>query len=119
MKDNTPSGAFRISSITLDSVTTTSHCSISGILKMAFGHWEKFSTSPARGQRSREAHFFHASIHDLPRIPYVIQGSEVGERRQDGPSRWDMCELKGFRLTVELVSVDVSDRGFALCDSAR
>ena len=42
MKDNTPSGAFRISSITLDSVTTTSHCSISGILNIAFGHWENF-----------------------------------------------------------------------------
>ena len=38
LKDNKLSGAFRISSITLDSVTTTSHCSMPGILNIAFGH---------------------------------------------------------------------------------
>ena len=117
MRDNTSSGAFRISSITLGSVATTTHCSISGILKIPFGHWENFSISSARGQRSRVTHSFHASIHDLPRVQYVIQCSEVGERRQLRPRRWDMCELKGFRLTVELVSIDVSGKGFVPFDS--
>jgi len=40
LKDNRLSGAFRISSITLGSVATTSHCSMPGTLKIAFGHWE-------------------------------------------------------------------------------
>jgi hypothetical protein len=42
LKDNKLSGAFRISSITLGSVATTSHCSMPGILNIAFGHWESF-----------------------------------------------------------------------------
>jgi len=39
-KDNTVSGAFRISSTILGSVTTTTQCSKSGILNIVFGHWE-------------------------------------------------------------------------------
>jgi len=40
LKDNRLSGAFRISSITLGSVATTTHCNMPGTLNIAFGHWE-------------------------------------------------------------------------------
>jgi len=99
LKDNKLSGAFRISSITLDSVTTTSHCSMPGILNIAFGHWES-SKSPIEGQRSTEIHLVHASNDDIPRSQQVLERSKVGEKRHVRLSRRDMRELRSFRSTV-------------------